>query len=184
MSTINEFSPLDKINILNQLSADATSYYLRGEVTGMMFYGNDHFLNYFECSKKNLWQNKQDTIDYPHHHDVQLIYENAISEKKINHWQMSHTPSEPRVQAFLSKQGWTTFNPYLLKGELLYVFMSIIMSYAENEKVHAIQPTKVATNTKLKSYVFGSIIVVCAAWLIFMALGYFDYLPFTPFEIN
>lgn len=173
ISTINDFNPLDKADILSQLKADATSYYLRGEVTGIMFYGDNYFLNYFECSRADLEQNRQDTIAYPHHHAAQLIYENKIHQKIINTWQMKFTQNEAPVQRFFAKHGWTTFNPYLLKGDLLDEFIAIIMAYADTDIAPAIQPVSIAARSSLPTYAVATIVLLSLALIVFIATGDF-----------
>ena len=184
ISTLNGDNPLDKRDILTQFTTDATAYHQRGESTGITYYGNNYLLNFFESSEYDIEQHKIDSFDYPNYHAAELIYSKRVYEKSFNSWQMKYTQNDPLVQAFLAKHGWISFNPYLLKDDILQEFIDIIMAYADADITPAITPASISGRTSLRPYVFGTIIVVCVAWLIFMALGYFDYLSFAPFEIN
>ena len=181
VSTLNGNSPLDKAEILNQLNIDGTAYYLRGESTGVIFYGNNYFLNYFESSKELNGEHIRDTLNYPTHHAAKLIYKKGIPERKFNTWQMRYVQNEPRIQKFLSKNGFETFNPYLLKDELLDEFIDTLMTYADADLVHPIQPVKIAGQIGLGTYALGTIVILCLVLLIVFALSYFNFISFSPF---
>jgi hypothetical protein len=135
VSTINDASPLVKRDILSQFNEDAMTYFQRGDITGLLFYGNDHFFHYFESDAKRMEQLKADVLAYPHHHNQQLIYNEKAPQKKFNSWQMKYTQNDPLVQAFFARHGWERFDPYLLQGELLDEFMAIVMTYADSSEL-------------------------------------------------
>lgn len=181
VSTLNGNSPLDKVEILNQLNIDGTAYYLRGESTGIIFYGNNYFLNYFESSKELNREHIRDTLNYPTHHAAKLIYKKGIPERNFNSWQMRYVQNEPRIQEFLSKNGFEAFNPYLLKDELLDKFIETLMTYADADLVHPIQSAKMAGRIGLGTYALGTIVILCLVLIIVFALFYFNFISFSSF---
>lgn len=183
VSTINDASPLVKRDILSQFNEDAMTYFQRGDITGVLFYGNDHFFHYFESDVKQMDQLKADVMSYPYHHNQQLIYDQKGSQKKFNSWQMKYTQNEPMIQAFFVRHGWERFQPYLLQGELLDEFMAIVMIHADSNNAIHVQPA-ISTNEKHASflhYILGSLALIALAWLAFMLLSHFGYINFTPF---
>lgn len=182
VSTINDASPLVKRDILSQFNEDAMTYFQRGDITGVLFYGNDHFFHYFESDTKLMDQLKADVLSYPHHHSQQLIYDQKSPQKKFNSWQMKYTQNDPMVQAFFARHGWERFQPYLLQGELLDEFMAIVMTYADFNTAINVQPA-IPPNEKHASflhYLLGSVALIALAWLAFMLLSHFGYINFTP----
>ena len=181
ISTLNGDSPLDSVDVLNQLHIDATAYYVRGETTGIIYYGNNYFLNYFESSHEDVEQHRRDALDYPYYHAAEIRYKNKIHNRKFNTWRMRYTHNDPLVQAFLKKHGWQTFNPYLLDGELMDEFLAIIMTYADADKVQALHP--VITERKIRlwpAYAVGTAALLVLAGGVFLMLRKFNYIPFLP----
>ena len=82
ISTLNGNGPLDSVDVLNQLHIDATAYYVRGETTGIIYYGNNYFLNYFESSHEDVEQHRQDGLDYPQYHAAEIRYTNKKYPKE------------------------------------------------------------------------------------------------------
>ncbi|RYY78720.1 MAG: hypothetical protein EOO69_09515 [Moraxellaceae bacterium] len=182
VSTINDATPLVKRDILSQFNEDAMTYFQRGDITGLLFYGNDHFFHYFESEAKLMDQLKADVLAYPHHHSQQLIYDQKGPQKKFNSWQMKYTQNDPLVQAFFARHGWERFEPYLLQGELLDEFMAIVMTYADFSATLNAQSTHQASekHASFLHYVLGSLALIALAWLAFMLLSHFGYINFTP----
>jgi hypothetical protein len=179
ISTINDASPLVKRDILSQFNEDAMIYFQRGDITGLLFYGNDHFFHYFESEAKYMDLLKADVLAYPYHHSQQLIYDEKGSQKKFNSWQMKYTQNDALVQAFFARHGWEQFNPYLLKDELLDEFMAIAMAYAD---AHEISHTATVHEKQANfgHYILGTIALIAVAWLMFIILNHFGYINFTP----
>ena len=171
VSTLSGDTPLEKRDILAQLKIDAEAYQRRGESTGIIYYGNNYFLNYFESSREDIAQHKIDALAYPTYHASKIIYEKGIPERRFNSWTMRYTQNDALVQQFFAKHGWTSFNPYLLKDELLDEFIAIIMTYADADTVPVVQPQSAASYPKLKTYAFGAIALVCAAYLLAIAFN-------------
>lgn len=180
VSTINDASPLVKRDILNQFNEDAMRYFQRGDLTGLLFYGNDHFFHFFECEAKQMEQLKADVLAYPHHHDHQLIYEQVSTQRKFNSWQMKYTQNDALVQAFFARHGWQRFEPHLLQGALLHEFMAIVFTYADTSEVFAEQ---LPSNAQEKQagflhYLLGTLALITLAWLVLMLLDHFGYIQF------
>lgn len=131
ISTINDVTPLAKRDILNQFNEDATSYFQRGEVTGILFYGNNYLFHCIEASMSHMDQIKKEVHDYPYHHSQTLIYDKTRITQWFGTWRMKFTQNEPLMQAFFAKHDWSGFNPYLLEGELLDEFMAIVQTYSD-----------------------------------------------------
>lgn len=131
ISTINDVTPLAKRDILNQFNEDATSYFQRGEVTGILFYGNNYLFHCIETSMSHMDQIKKEVHDYPYHHSQTLIYDQTRIVPWFGTWRMKFTQNEPLMQDFFAKYDWPSFNPYLLEGELLEEFMQIVSTYSD-----------------------------------------------------
>lgn len=181
VSTINDASPLVKRDILSQFNEDAMTYFQRGDITGLLFYGNDHFFHYFESDAKRMEQLKADVLAYPHHHNQQLIYNEKAPQKKFNSWQMKYTQNDPLVQAFFARHGWERFDPYLLQGELLDEFMAIVMTYADSSELITGRPavSVAEKHASFRHYMLGTLALIGVAWLAFMILSYLGYINFS-----
>ncbi|WP_026471010.1 BLUF domain-containing protein [Alkanindiges illinoisensis] len=182
VSSINDASPLVKRDILSQFNEDAMTYFQRGDITGLLFYGNDHFFHYFESHTRKMDQLKADVLAYPYHHSQKLIYDQHSPQKQFNSWQMKYTQNDPLVQAFFARHGWERFEPYLLEGELLDEFMAIVMTYADANVAIANQPIGQAPekHASFLHYMLGTVTLIAMAWLAFMLLSHFGYINFTP----
>ncbi len=180
ISTLNGNGPLDSVDVLNQLHIDATAYYVRGETTGIIYYGNNYFLNYFESSHEDVEQHRQDGLDYPQYHAAEIRYTNKIHKRKFNTWRMRYTHNDALVQAFLKKHGWQNFNPYLLEGELMDEFLAIIMTYADADKVEAAHLTVEQKPRVWPAYAVGTAALLVLAGGVFLMLRKFNYIPFLP----
>ncbi|RZA06081.1 MAG: hypothetical protein EOO68_05610 [Moraxellaceae bacterium] len=181
ISTVNGNGPLDAVDVLNQLNTDAIAYHVRGETTGIIYYGNNYFLNYVESGQDDVEQHRQDALDYPYYHATEIRYKNKIHQRKFNTWRMRYTHNDPLVQAFLKKHGWQTFNPYLLEGELMDEFLAIIMTYADADTAQAPQSLNSRQNPRLwPTFAFGTVALLVLVGGLFLMLRKFNSIPFLP----
>lgn len=184
--TFNDAPPLERRDMISHLIEDATIYFQRGDLSGILFYGDNHIFHYLEAKASYMDELKRDVLNYPLFHGQKFLYDEAIPQWNFKTWQVKYVRNEQPLKEFFKRHGWDQFNPFLLEGALLDEFMQIVMLYADAgeifetdsaaNQIHHV-PEKEAT---LWHYMLGTVVLIALAWLAFMLLSHFGYINFTP----
>lgn len=180
--TFNDAPPLERRDMISHLIEDATIYFQRGDLSGILFYGDNHIFHYLEAKASYMDELKRDVLNYPLFHGQKFLYDEAIPQWNFKTWQVKYVRNEQPLKEFFKRHGWERFEPYLLEGELLDEFMAIVMTYADANVAITNQPIKQAPekHASFLHYMLGTVVLIALAWLAFMLLSHFGYINFTP----
>lgn len=91
----------------------------RSNITGMLFFGNNYFLQILEGPRNNLNILYNKIIKDERHTNMQVLELREIGSRCFHEWSMKFVDSPVVAAKICKKSGLKEFNPYLLDGRTL-----------------------------------------------------------------
>ncbi|GAA58858.1 BLUF domain protein [Pseudoalteromonas sp. BSi20652] len=114
------FGPKDIENILQS----ARTYNVKKNVTGMLCFSNDYFLQCLEGSRTAVNNTYQQILNDKRHHNVIMLNYNQIPEREFEKWSMGYVPQSKVTESLnLKFSGSIDFNPFKMSGDSAHRLM-------------------------------------------------------------
>ncbi len=114
------FGPKDIENILQS----ARTYNVKTNVTGMLCFSNDYFLQCLEGSRTAVNNTYQQILNDKRHQNVIMLNYTQIPEREFEKWSMGYVPQSKLTESLnLKFSGSIDFNPFKMSGESAYLLM-------------------------------------------------------------
>jgi len=114
------FGPKDIENILQS----ARTYNVKTNVTGMLCFSNDYFLQCLEGSRTAVNNTYQQILNDKRHHNVIMLNYTQIPEREFEKWSMGYVPQSKLTESLnLKFSGSIDFNPFKMSGESAHLLM-------------------------------------------------------------
>lgn len=121
---------------LVSITRDAETNNARGEMAGILIYGNNCFFHCIEAPATTIGQIYQDAIANPLDEKFKLLKRETISKRYFTGWEIKYFVREEALQQFfLEHYGENIFDPYRLEGSQLDAFIELV---AGPEHQHAL----------------------------------------------
>lgn len=114
------FGPKDIENILQS----ARTYNVKTNVTGMLCFSNDYFLQRLEGSRTAVNNTYQQILNDKRHQNVIMLNYTQIPEREFEKWSMGYVPQSKLTESLnLKFSGSIDFNPFKMSGESAHLLM-------------------------------------------------------------
>ena len=114
------FGPEDIESILQS----ARTYNVKTNVTGMLCFSNEYFLQYLEGSRTSVNNTYQQILNDKRHHNVIMLNYTQIPEREFETWSMGYVPQSKLTESLnLKYSGNIDFNPFKMSGESAHLLM-------------------------------------------------------------
>ena len=114
------FGPEDIESILQS----ARTYNVKTNVTGMLCFSNDYFLQCLEGSRTAVNNTYQQILNDKRHHNVIMLNYTQIPEREFEKWSMGYVPQSKVTESLnLKFSGSIDFNPFKMSGESAHLLM-------------------------------------------------------------
>ena len=120
-STVNEqLKPNDIEDILDKARLNNK----KTDVTGMLFFSSNYFLQCIEASRTNVNELYHKILNDKRHSNIVLLDYTEISEREFGDWSMSYVPNMSLTKPInLKFSGSSIFDPYQMSGESVHKMM-------------------------------------------------------------
>ncbi len=152
---------------LESITRNAESSNARGEMAGVLVYGNNFFFHCLEAPASTIDKVYQGAVSNPLDEQFKLLKREAISKYYFTGWEIKYFIREEALQQFFHQHyDQANFNPYLLDGEQLDEFIEILAGSkyqdlaAQSYAIDHIRLSSSAGRLSGKRYVIGFMIVV------------------------
>lgn len=116
----SDFGPEDIENILQS----ARTYNVKTNVTGMLCFSNDYFLQCLEGSRTAVNNTYQQILNDKRHHNVIMLNYTQLPEREFEKWSMGYVPQSKLTESLnLKFSGSIDFNPFKMSGESAHLLM-------------------------------------------------------------
>ncbi len=117
------FGPEDIESILQS----ARTYNVKTNVTGMLCFSNDYFLQCLEGSRTAVNNTYQQILNDKRHHNVIMLNYTQIPEREFEKWSMGYVPQSKLTESLnLKFSGSIDFNPFKMSGESAHLLMQAL----------------------------------------------------------
>ena len=114
------FGPEDIESILQS----ARTYNVKTNVTGMLCFSNEYFLQCLEGSRTAVNNTYQQILNDKRHHNVIMLNYIQIPEREFETWSMGYVPQSQLTELLnLKYSGNIDFNPFKMSGESAHLLM-------------------------------------------------------------
>ncbi|RYY80153.1 MAG: BLUF domain-containing protein [Moraxellaceae bacterium] len=124
--------PAEIRNDLQKILAAAQKNNFNHQLTGVLLYGNNYFLQCIEGSKAQVDSLYQKLSRDPLHQDIKMLSYAPIETKKFGQWAMRYVHFDAPIAAFFGAHQLGSFNPYLLTSSLVDPFLDVLACYASS----------------------------------------------------
>ena len=122
-------------SIFDEVEGHARAYNDQNSLTGILCYGNGHFLQCIEGSKSQVWALQQRIADDKRHKDVKILLLQTINQRSFVDWRMrllflerwSWSPATKQQATQLSP--FLPFSPYNWSSERTEQFLQVIEDF-------------------------------------------------------
>ncbi len=122
---------------------------IRANITGVLFFGNNYFLQILEGPRSNLNRLYNKIIRDERHTNMQVLELREIGSRCFHEWSMRLVDSPAVAAKICRESGFREFNPYLLDGRMLSALALAFRNHHEpNEVKTAEAESRIETSKK------------------------------------
>lgn len=141
-------------------------------IVGGLYYGDNRFFQYLEGEEESVRATYQRILQDERHSNVRTLIEEPIDEPTFNNWSMKYVPASADVQAFLSMNRLSEFNPLAFDSDQCEQMIDLVRRSSENQKLVNYDEPERATNPTPQSLTPGlKVGLIVAAVGLVVALG-------------
>lgn len=117
------FGPKDIENILES----AQNHNVKENVTGMLCFSNEYFLQCLEGSRTAVNNTYQKILNDKRHHNIIMLNYTEIQEREFEKWSMGYVPQSKVTKSLnLKYSGTIDFNPFKMSGCSTHLLMNAL----------------------------------------------------------
>lgn len=126
-------SKINPVNELCDILAEALDFNGLNQIYGVLYYGNNYFVQCLEGSKdkvEHLFYEK--ILKDPRHENCEVLSFENIEEYLFSTWHMKYAMMHKEVIEFFTTHHHGEFNPYLLNTSTIPAFIKLLSKHADS----------------------------------------------------
>lgn len=160
---------------LTTIIKDAENNTARGEMAGILIYGNDYFFHCIEAPASYIDSIYQEAIQNPLDTSFKLLRRELISERWFRGWEIKYFLREEPIRQFFSRYQSENFNPYILEGPVLDEFLHLLADSQGLPSNHPeeIGPLSRSSGQMINPYYIGFMLMAALLVLLIYLLDHY-----------
>ena len=174
---------------LKRITKNAEVNNARGEMAGVLVYGNNFFFQCLEAPASTIDKVYRDAVFNPLDEQFKLLKRETISKYYFTGWEIKYFVREEALQQFFVKHyGQNGFDPYLLEASQLDEFIALLAGLAPQRfavKAHRAEVSELSHSAgRLGSvYYLAGFMLIAALIILGLIFGLTQYLGLNGFSI-
>jgi len=125
---------------------------IRANITGVLFFGNNYFLQILEGPRNNLNILYNKIIRDERHTNMQVLELREIGSRYFHEWSMKFVDSPAVATKICKESGFKEFNPYLLDGRTLSALALAFCNHHESSEPTSLKTERTAELHKKSNF--------------------------------
>ena len=126
-------SNINPVNDLYDILTEAVAFNSLNEIYGVLYYGNDYFIQCVEGQKDKVeYLFYEKILKDPRHENCEVLYFENIEECFFSSWHMKYAIIHKEVIEFFKNYHNDEFNPYLLNAETIPAFIDVLSKHDDS----------------------------------------------------